>query len=233
MRLAICLIFLLSSMMTMGQDKNNYELSGVCKYTYNAKGERSEELNFDANNTLIGKNQYVFDEKGNIIKSEKYLADGTLSVTSEYTYDDENQVVTSVETDHTSKKTINEQHFYNNLGEKMRTEYRENNQLIREVHYHYSAEGDENVHSDHDSNGVLTSAFFTSYKYDDLGNVKEKLIRDSEGVMIEINRYKYDDKLKVSTCFSVYNTEGKKNSKCEYQFDANGREIGFKLYVAN
>ena len=111
MRLAICLIFLLSSMMTMGQDKNNYELSGVCKYTYNAKGERSEELNFDANNTLIGKNQYVFDEKSNIIKLEKQLADGTLVATSEYTYDDENQVITSTETDHTSKKTINEQHF--------------------------------------------------------------------------------------------------------------------------
>jgi len=233
MRLAICLIFLLSSMMTTGQDKNNYELSGVCKYTYNAKGERSEELNFDANNTLIGKNQYVFDEKSNIIKLEKQLADGTLVATSEYTYDDENQVITSTETDHTSKKTINEQHFYNNLGEKMRTEYRENNQLVKEVRYTYNREGDQIVYSVYDVKGELEIAYFTTYKYDDLGQIKEKYKRDADGGLVKKSRFIYNDKSNISIRFSSYKAEGKKGTKVKYQFDDKGREIGFKLYMAN
>lgn len=232
MRLILSLIFLMTCTLVKSQNSETYELSGIRKYTYNEKGERSQKLSFDAENTPTKKVTYFYDNRGNKIRTEKRLANDSLLAVYKYEFNEANQKVNSEKTDILRHKKTRKLYYYNDLGQNIRTEHYAKTKLMKKVCYAYNTFGDQIEYAVYKANGEKESIFYTENKYNESDHVDEKIRRDGEGKLVKKNRYDYNKALLIDTSFAYYYTGRRSDSKRVYEYDQQGRKIGSLKYTA-
>jgi hypothetical protein len=214
------------------QNSETYELSGIRKYTYNEKGERSQKLSYDSENNLTKKVTYFYDNRGHKIRTEKRLAKGSLLAVYKYEFNEANQKVNSEKADILRHKKTRKLYYYNDLGQNIRTEHYAKTKLIKKVCYAYNTFGDQIEYAVCKANGEKESIFYIENKYNESDHVDEKIRRDEEGKLVKKNRYAYNKALLVETSFAYYYTGKRLNTKRVYEYDQQGRKIGSLKYTA-
>lgn len=232
MRLLLSLILLITCTLVKSQNSETYELSGIRKYTYNEKGERSHKLSYDTDNNLTKKVTYFYDNRGHKIRTEKRLANDSLLAIYKYEFNEANQKVNSEKTDIIRHKKTRKLYYYNNLGQNIVTEYYAKTKLIKKVCYAYNTFGNQIEYAVYKANGERESIFYTENKYNESDHVDEKIRRDGEGKIVKKNRYDYNKNLLINTSFAYYYTGRRSNSKRVYEYDQQGRKIESLKYTA-
>lgn len=231
MKYLIGLVILMNCVLLKGQEEKDFKLSGIGKYTYNEKGNRLEKLSYDAHHTLIRSVRYTCDDRGNKIKTEKCLADSSLLATYEYEFNQQNQKVASLKTDCVKGIKTNKRYYYNTVGQNSKTEYYSDDKLMKNVQYKYDEYGNQIEYKVCNDKEDLLALFFTENKYDETGNLVEKLKRDADGELVKKNSYSYNKDSQLIESISRYYKGKRSNSKRSYQYDEEGRKIGFIKYI--
>ena len=231
MKLLIGLVILMQCFCLKGQEEKDYQLSGIRKYTYNENGSRVEKLSYDTLNSLIKRVLYRYDDRGNKIKTEKYLADSSLLATYEYEFNQKNQKVASVKTDCVKGIKTSKRYYYNNAGQNSNTEYYINNKLTKIVQYKYDEYGNQIEYKVCDDKEEQIALFFTENKYDETGKLLEKFKRNTDGELVKMNQYSYNKDSQIIESLTLYYKGKRDNSKRSYQYDEEGRKVGFIKYT--
>ena len=231
MRLILSLILLMTCTVVKSQNSETYELSGIRKYTYNEKGERSQKLSYDTENNLTKKVAYFYDNRGHKIRTEKRLANDSLLAVYAYEFNESDQKVTCEKTDILRHKKTRKLYYYNDLGQNIITEHYAKNKLIKKVCYAYNSFGDQIEYTIYKANGERKSIFYTENKYNKSDKVGAKFRYDEEGKLVKKNRYDYNKALLIDTSFADYYTGRRANSKRVYEYDQQGRKIRSLKYT--
>ncbi|MDQ1770208.1 hypothetical protein GQR60_14655 [Labilibaculum sp. A4] len=226
------LILLLS--FTSIQEKavtKEYQFIGCGQYTYNEEGLCSGKLSFDSPKRLKKKVLYFYDEQGNKIKTEKYNVTNKLITVYEYQFNEKKQKTKSSKIDHLKNKVSSKRYTYDDKGRNIKTEYYSNKTLLKTVKYAFNEFGHQIESTTYNAEGKQTSLFYTENKYDKNGRLSEKYTRDTNGKLVKLNHYDYNKESQRSTSFTYYHSGKRPNSKRIYEYDSNGRKVGFIKYI--
>lgn len=226
------LILLLSFTSIPDKADKDYQLVGKREYKYDESSLRSHKISFDRENQLEKTVQYFYDEQGNKIKTEKYNATHELIAVYEYQFNEKNQKISSSKTDFLKNKKTGKHYFYNDKGRNSKIEYYSNKALLKTVEYAFNEFGHQVEYSAYNAKGEQISLFYTENEYDNAGNLLKKYKRDANGKLVKLNHYTYGKESQISISSTSYYSGKRHNSKRVYEYDCEGRKIGFEKYTA-
>ena len=205
-------------------------------WEYDADGKEVGNIDYDANDNIQDRTEYDYDIDGKLIRETCYFRDGeiyrqrveeieydssgneikreqnnaygqTAKIVS--TYDENGKLIICV------KYNDNGRHIY----EKIKYEYDENGNNIKEIHY----KNPETVGywSERDL------AYWMEYKYDENGMVIKKERHNSDGTVSW--EYEYDENGREIK-YVTYDGNGTATYWREYEYDDRGNKIRYKSY---
>ena len=128
--------------------------------SYDAKGNKTKEIQRDENGKVTGTTEYTYDTNGNMTKETLKDENGKVTGTTEYTYDTNGNKTQEIWKD-------------------------ENGELIEAYEYTYDTNGNMTQETYKDTNGKVAGTY--EYTYDTNGNKMKKTYKDENGVVYSVD----------------------------------------------
>lgn len=224
--------FFILSLLILGikaQEMETYKLTGIRKFTYDEKGNKSGKLIFDSLGNLLKSVKYFYDQKGNKVGTEKRLADGSLLVVYKYEYDENGLKVRSKKNELVRQVKSGKVYWNNTIGKCEKTNYYCEEELLKVIHYQYNERGDVREMISCNAHGELIGQY--TYKYNYKRDGFEKETYNKENCLIKLSKYLWDERGNKIEFSTFYYSGKRKNSKRLYTLDTEGRQIGAKVYA--
>jgi hypothetical protein len=170
-----------------------------------------------------------FDKEGNLIEEVYYTVGGGVNYECTRDYDKlgfEASRVTITKAEHTTRKWIYKQNSKSGEYEAWPTYSFQSQEHIA---YRFDPYGRKVQESRYDRDGLSSTIFL---KYDDNGNVLEKLELDGNNNLFSKRIYSYDESGN-NTLIEEFDSENKLYMKYEYVYDASGNKITELVTDAN
>jgi gliding motility associated protien GldN len=167
------------------------------EFTVNEKGNKIEEIIYNANTSMNFKITYKYDEKGNKIEQNEYDADESLNYKSThkstFKYDEKGNKIEQNDYDADGSLYSKGTYKYDEKGNNIEVSvYNADGSLSNKITFKYDEKGNMIERNEHNADGSLTSK--QTYKYDEKGNEIEWIIYNADGSLISKYTYKYDEK---------------------------------------
>ena len=216
------------------------------KYEYDANGNQTEEVSYDADGSIHCRYEYNYDEKGNQIHKVVYNADGSVFGRYEYGYDEAGNKTRQVVYGLDGSAYLWYEWEYDEEGNQTREatygpdgsvnrwreyEYDERGNETKKVgntwdgsFYWYEYEYDERDNQikmvNYDVDGSIHEWY--EYEYDVRGNQTKKVRYHGDGSIYEWYEYEYDER-GSRTKETSYNGDGSIRDGYEYEYEYDGR----------
>lgn len=182
----------------------NGDIEARAEREYDANGNQIKAVDFDEDNIVKRREEIEYDAGGNEIKRELHVYGHTEETIR--TYDEYGNLILCVIYNRS----------YSRIDEKIKYEYDENGNMIKEVH-----------HKNPQTVGYWTERdldFWWEYEYDENGREIKSIRHDSDGT-VNWNEIEYDENgNKIRDAW--YNGEGTlEQTAYEWEYDENGREV--------
>lgn len=155
-------------------------------------------------------------------KSISYDGDGNVTSTTVFEYDEFGEVVKQETTGEYSSFEAYENEYDEAGNLSKSTCYDESGALTYYTTYEYDANGNQLKYINYDAEG--NKGMSIEYEYDANGNMTKFIMLEADDQVSNWHEYVYDGNNMLSS--TAYGSEGKITSKQEYEYDADGVQIG-------
>ena len=194
--------------------------------SYDAKGNKTKEIQRDANGKVGITWEYTYDAKGNMTKKIEKDADGSEYLT-EYTYDTNGNNTKKTDKDENGKVTGTTEYTYDTNGNQTKEIRKdENGKVTGTIEYTYDTNGNQTKEIYKDENCEVL--WTLEYAYDTNGNQTKKIYKDENGKVLWTLEYAYDTNGN-QTKKTDKDENGKVTGTTEYTYDTNGNQTK-KIY---
>ena len=197
------------------------------EYEYDANGNRSKNISYNADGTVSGWKEYEYDANGNEVKNTSYDADGTVSGWNEYECDTNGNTIRWAEYDANGTAGEWNESEYDEKGNEIKAKYCwriSDDEFMRGGYeQEYDSTGNEIKCTYLNEDGTVD--FSIEYEYDTSGKKIRETQYDASGSFDEQHLYEYDingNKIKEICFFMDADTI---DMWFKYEYDANGNEI--------
>ncbi|MDE5866896.1 MAG: hypothetical protein K2H31_09910, partial [Lachnospiraceae bacterium] len=177
----------------------NGDIEARAEREYDSNGKQIKAVDFDEDNIVKRREEIEYDAAGNEIKRENYSYGHTEEIFS--TYDEYGNLILCVKYNSS----------YSHIDEKIKYEYDENGNMIKEVH-----------HKNPQTVGYWTERdldFWWEYEYDENGREIKSIRHDSDGT-VNWNEIEYDDNGREIN--EIYKIDGIVRITWENEYDEDG-----------
>jgi hypothetical protein len=159
------------SIARMNNDLAKLKLTGKVKSLREIKFKAEEKFGEIQSEDIVGKNVLVFNEKGNKIEECQYDADDSLDHKYTYKYDDKGNVIEMCSFNSYDSLKFKNTYRYDDKGNKVEENaYNANGSLNYKFTHKYDEKGNEIEECDYKSDGSLDYKFTYKYNYNNTLN---------------------------------------------------------------
>jgi YD repeat-containing protein len=198
--------------------------SGRTVYSYDSRGNRIEEGQYNDKEKLLIKTFWSYDNEGNIIEEDKYNAAGALQQKTAFLYDGEgkraNKILFSRNIFDDTLFTV---YAYDSRGRNIRSDtYKDNGALQERTTKLYNSGGYLTEQDDYAADGTLKKKIVKAY--DGKGRLSQQTDFLSNGTVQLRTVYRYDDSGN-QTAWERFSAEGILIDKTVFMYDSKANWI--------